>query len=232
MTYKLGEDGFYSVPLVDFGNRLQDNFGLRVREHSAFGGVSPVHAPNSYHKYDEAIDITDWRSDSIDGVDWKTRTGNLQNLLKGAGPEVIGPNSGDPNHSTHLHLAATDGILKLTPEQYNTFFGGNAGGKNATFGSFVPGADAQPVTVDSDNPSQTTPQQEAVERVQQYKANTAKDVVDNFGNDFGSMKSQGLAKALAGAQESIIQKRMDGGEMFGGRMVEVEKPKKDDESGK
>ena len=51
MTYKLGEDGFYSVPLVDFGNRLQDNFGLRVREHSAFGGVSPVHAPNSYHKY-------------------------------------------------------------------------------------------------------------------------------------------------------------------------------------
>ena len=99
-------------------------------------------------------------------------------------------------------------------------------------GGVFGGADAQPVEVNSDNPSQTTPQQEAVERVQQYKANTAKDVVDNFGNDFGSMKSQGLAKALAGAQESIIQKRMDGGEMFGGRMVEVEKPKKDDESGK
>ena len=82
------------------------------------------------------------------------------------------------------------------------------------------------------NDTPSTPQQEAVERVQQYKANTAKDVVDALGNDFGSMKSQGLAKVLAGAQESIIQKRMDKGEMFGGRMVEVEKPKEDDESGK
>ena len=105
------------------------------------------------------------------------------------------------------------------------------GDNRQLFRSFV-NVDEQPVDINSDNPSQSTPQQEAVERVQQYKANTAKDVVDNFGNDFGSMKSQGLAKALAGAQESIIQKRMDGGEMFGGRMVEVEKPKKDDESGK
>ena len=88
----------------------------------------------------------------------------------------------------------------------------------------------KPGSPSNDTPS--TPQQEAVERVQQYKANTAKDVVDALGNDFGSMKSQGLAKALAGAQESIIQKRMDKGEMFGGRMVEVEKPKEDDESGK
>ena len=107
------------------------------------------------------------------------------------------------------------------------FKGGTFGG-----GAFGGGADSQPVTVDSDSPSQSTPQQEAVERVQQYKANTAKDVVDGLGNDFGSMKSQSLGDALAGAQESIIQKRMDNGEMFGGRMVEVEKPKKDDESGK
>ena len=114
----------------------------------------------------------------------------------------------------------------------DVFKGGTFGGGASGGGAFGGGADSQPVTVDSDSPSQSTPQQEAVERVQQYKANTAKDVVEGFGNDFGSMKSQGLAAALAGAQESIIQKRMDNGEMFGGRMVEVEKPKKDDESGK
>ena len=44
---------------------------------------------------------------------------------------------------------------------------------------------------------------------------TAADVVKGFGNDYGSMKSQGLAAALRGAQESIIQKRMDAGEDFG-----------------
>ena len=110
---------------------------------------------------------------------------------------------------------------------------GHADNRQSAFGGGSFGnVDAQPVDIDSNNLSQSTPQQEAVERVKQYKSNTAKDVVDGLGNDFGSMKSQGLANALAGAQESIIQKRMDNGEMFGGRMVEVDKPKKDDESGK
>ena len=78
MSYTIQADGTYHIPIVALGNRLQDNFGLRVREHSAFGGVGGGHAPNSYHKYDEALDVTDWRADNIDGVDWKTRTGNLQ----------------------------------------------------------------------------------------------------------------------------------------------------------
>lgn len=95
---------------------------------------------------------------------------------------------------------------------------------------------------DEDGPSNdtpTTPQQEAVERVQQWKTNTAADVVKGFNNDFSAMKSSRLAAALGGAQKSIIQKRMDGGEFFGGRMEEVEKPttpepkeEKPDESGK
>jgi hypothetical protein len=188
MAYTLGDDGFYSVPLVDFGNRLQDNFGLRVREHSAFGGVSDVHAPNSYHKYDEALDITDWRNDDIDGVSWQQRTGNLQNLLAGAGPEVIGPNSGDSNHSTHLHLAAKDGILKFTPEQYTHFFGGNAGGKNATFTSFVGG----------DVPNNTTPttsQQEAVERTQNYAKMSKAELdaaYDGMRNDPAKANAEGM----------------------------------------
>ena len=40
------------------------------------------------------------------------------------------------------------------------------------------------------------------------------------------MKSSRLGNALAGAQESIVQNRMDNGVSFGGKMVEVEKPKK------
>ena len=226
MAYQIQSDGKYHIPVVALGNRLQDNFGLRVREHSAFGGVSPVHAPNSYHKYDEAIDVTDWRDDDIDGVGWQQRTGNLQNLLKGSGAEIIGPNSGDPNHSTHLHLAAKDGIFKLDQQQYDTLFGGQAGGTRATFAGFTPANTGEVETTDATGQTISTPQQEAVERVQQYKANTAEDVVKNFGNDFGSMKSSRLGDALAGAQQNIIQKRMDNGESFGGKMVETTRPKK------
>ena len=226
MSYQLQSDGKYHIPVVALGNRLQDNFGLRVREHSAFGGVSPVHAPNSYHKYDEAIDVTDWRDDDIDGIGWQKRTGNLQNLLKGSGAEIIGPNSGDANHSTHLHLAAKDGIFKLDQSQYDTLFGGNAGGNRATFAGFTPANTGEVDTTDATGQKISTPQQEAVERVQQYKANTAEDVVKGFGNDFGSMKSSRLGDALAGAQQNIIQKRMDNGQSFGGKMVETTRPKK------
>ena len=134
--YTAGKDGRYSIPLVDFGNRLQNNFGLTVVEHPEFGGVSNVHAPNSYHKYGEAIDIQDWRADEIDGVDWRTRTGNLRNMLRGAGPEVLGP--GDKGHPSHVHLAATGGNLSLDENQYNYFFGGNSGGKNALFNGSLP----------------------------------------------------------------------------------------------
>ena len=133
MAYQQNSAGLYQVPLEAFGNRLQDNFGLRVREHPAFGGaLADVHAPNSYHKYGEAIDITDFRDDEIDGVSWQQRTANLRDLLRGAGPEVIGPGDME-GHDTHLHLAAKGGVLNLTPNQYNYFFGGQAGGKAATF---------------------------------------------------------------------------------------------------
>ena len=134
MSYTAGDDGRYSIPLVDFGNRLQDNFGLSIGEHSAFGGNTGGHAPNSYHDYDEAIDIKDWRDDDIDGISWKDRTINLRKLLAGAGPEILGPDN-DSNHGTHLHLAATGGNLSLSQGQYDYFFGGNSGGKSSTFSS-------------------------------------------------------------------------------------------------
>ena len=133
MGYQLQDDGRYHIPIIDLGTRLRDNFGLTIKEHSHFDQVDNVHAPNSYHYYDEALDIQDWRDDNIGGVDWRTRTGNLENLMKGSGAEVIGPNSGVSGHDTHLHLAAKDGIFKLNQQQYDTLFGGKAGGSKATF---------------------------------------------------------------------------------------------------
>jgi hypothetical protein len=131
MAYTIQDDGRYHIPIVALGNRLQDNFGLTVREHSAFGGNSGGHAENSHHKYDEALDITDWRSDVIDGVSWKERTKNLTNLLQGSGHEILGP--GTAGHDTHLHIGNHGGIFKLDQNQYDYLFGGNSGGKNSTF---------------------------------------------------------------------------------------------------
>ena len=58
------------------------------------------------------------------------------------------------------------------------------------------------------------PQQFLAEKVEMVKRQPT-DVVEGFGNDFGSMKSDRLADALRGAQESIIKKRMEAGEDFG-----------------
>ena len=217
--YTKGSDGRYQIPLVDFGHRLQDNFGLRVREHSAFGGVNPVHAPNSYHNHDEALDITDWRDDNLGGVHWKDRTKNLASLLKGSGPEVLGP--GFKGHDTHVHLAAKNGILSFDENQYRYFFGGESGGKDATFSGFKPATgvtdDGAPAPASAVNPDHA----EAHDRAQQYitRARTAGEVVEGLGNDFGQMKSQALGDHLRSAQEAIIQKRMDAGESFGSIQV-------------
>ena len=145
MSYTAGDDGRYSIPLVDFGTRLRDNFGLNIGEHSAFGGNTGGHSANSYHNYDEAIDITDHRSDNLGGVHWTNRTANLRKLLAGAGPEVLGPDN-DAGHKEHVHLAATGGNLSLSQQQYDYFFGGNSGGKEATFASVsLPSATQPPV---------------------------------------------------------------------------------------
>ena len=223
-------DGFYYIPIVDLGTRLRDNFGLTIKEHSHFDTVDDVHAPNSYHYYDEAIDVQDWRGGSgdgaegFDGVGYVQRTKNLRDLLRGSGAEVIGP--GDmKGHETHLHLAAKGGVFKLNQQQYDYLFGGNAGGKMSTFSGFTPPgtpAVTPPATPKSDSPepAQVVLRQTAKSKANEYKKFTASEVVKGFGNDFGSMKSSRLGKALAGAQESIIQKRMDNGIDFGGKMVE------------
>jgi hypothetical protein len=101
--------------IVDIGRFLQSG-GLRVREHSAFGGVSPgAHSPTGYHPHDEAIDVTDWRDQQINGEDWKQRTRSMAQRFKQLGlSEVLGP--GDKGHDSHLHLAL-QGKRYLTDQQ-------------------------------------------------------------------------------------------------------------------
>ena len=119
MAFERQSDGFYHVPIVALGERLRDNFGLTIKEHSHFDTVDKVHAPNSYHYYDEALDVQDWRDDNIKGVGWKDRTKNLESLLQGSGAEIIGPGSGVTGHDSHLHLAAKNGLFKLNQNQYD-----------------------------------------------------------------------------------------------------------------
>ena len=135
--YTPDAQGVYTIPLVDLGTRLRDNFGLTIREHPAFDPVDNVHSEDSYHYIPGggAIDIQDWRADTINGVDWRTRTGNLESLLAGAGAEVFGPRSGLEGHGTHLHLAGFDGgkNVRLNERQYQYLFGGDGDGAMATF---------------------------------------------------------------------------------------------------
>ena len=90
--------------IVDIGRFLQGG-GLRVKEHSAFGGVTPGgHSAAGYHPHDEAIDVTDWRDQKINGEDWRQRTRGMRDRFKQLGlSEVLGP--GDKDHDEHLHLA-------------------------------------------------------------------------------------------------------------------------------
>lgn len=136
-SYTPDKDGFYNINIVDLGKRLRDNFGLTIVEHSAFGGNTGGHAPNSHHKFNEAIDIQDWRDDDIDGINWRTRTANLMDLLQGSAHETIGPNQ-DPNkHGSHGHVGAYGGNVRLNQNQFDILFGGNSGGLRATFSNTI-----------------------------------------------------------------------------------------------
>jgi len=123
MSYKQ-VNGLYQIPLVDFGKHLQGH-GWNIGEHSEFGGNTGGHAENSYHNYDEAIDIT-WKKNKYGDYDpsgkvkWDDWTDKLGTRLAGAGPEVL-HRSNDPNHGTHVHLAAKGGILNLSEAQMQDF---------------------------------------------------------------------------------------------------------------
>jgi len=71
----------------------------------------------------------------------------------------------------------------------------------------------------------------AIQKELATRKKTAKEVVDGLGNNFGSMKSQRLGAALQGAQESIIQKRLDNGENFGTITEEITVPRSTNNNG-
>ena len=104
LTYKDNADSYLNT------GRALEAAGFQVAEHSSFGGTAPVHAPNSYHKYDEAFDITHQTGEYNASIE---KTARLQKLISSLDlfVEVIGPLSNDPNHKTHLHL----GGLKRVP---------------------------------------------------------------------------------------------------------------------
>ena len=121
--------GLYQVPLVDFGKALQKQ-GWTVKEHSAFGGVTPgVHSEKGHHPHDEALDITWWKSDTDPSgkMGWKDYTQNLGERLgqlKGANNQylqALHPGNEPKGHGTHAHLGVTGGVLALTPQQMQDF---------------------------------------------------------------------------------------------------------------
>ena len=179
MSYKQ-VDGLYQIPLVDFGKHLQGR-GWNIGEHSAFGGNSGGHAPNSYHNYDEALDIT-WKNNDYGDFDptgkigWADHTDNLGKRLAGSGPEVLHRSKDAKGHGTHVHLAAKGGVLNFTEAQMQDF--GLMDGGTATEG--------------------TAARSEAKTKAQDYKSMSASQINAEYdrlraGKDVNAAKAAGLA---------------------------------------
>lgn len=100
------------MSIVDLGKRLQEK-GFRISQHLAFGKVGK-HAPRSHHYAGHALDITDWGEG-----DWKARTRQLGEALRGAvpGAEVFHPGY-DPvgGHHEHVHFAVPGGKIRVTEQ--------------------------------------------------------------------------------------------------------------------
>jgi hypothetical protein len=100
------------MSIVDLGKRLQEK-GFRIGEHPEFGNVGE-HTKGSRHYAGEALDITDWGEG-----DWKARTRQLGEALRGAvpGAEVFHPGY-DPvgGHHEHVHFAVPGGKVRMTDQ--------------------------------------------------------------------------------------------------------------------
>lgn len=115
LTYQANQQSY-----LDVGNALV-SAGFKVSEQSAFDEVDPVHAPNSYHNYDEAFDITHQTGgDSLEAKQASIeKTRQLKELIRSMNifKEVIGPGDGNPDHEEHLHLGGL--IRPITQEELN-----------------------------------------------------------------------------------------------------------------
>lgn len=93
--------------IVALGRQLQSE-GYEVGENPAFGGVAPVHAPNSYHYSGQAIDVNDDAPPYGYGSSEFASLSHLYNRLKGMAG-VIELLWQVPDHYDHLHVAMAEG---------------------------------------------------------------------------------------------------------------------------
>lgn len=135
------------LDIVGVGRRAQ-RYGLRVREHSAFGGVGTHSTPRSYHYRDQAIDITDWRNNNMPEhpggpvLHWTQRTANLYRRAREIGgfDEILGP--GYPGHDEHVHLALV-GTRQFTEAQIQYLFTGRWQKEDGAYVYTVPSSNAK-----------------------------------------------------------------------------------------
>jgi len=107
------------VDMIKLGTMLQDQGKLRVREHSAFGGVGQ-HSQGSRHYKDEAFDLTDWKDPGEGQSSWLPRKKYLEerfSKILGPAGEIYGPVSDPGGHGTHIHLGVPGGRLPLSTAQ-------------------------------------------------------------------------------------------------------------------
>lgn len=78
--------------LVQLGKKLQ-GMGLDVGEHPDFGGVHPVHGPQSLHDYGLAIDVNGGEND-----------GRFDKLAEQLWKQGFGVQWRAPNHDGHMHV--------------------------------------------------------------------------------------------------------------------------------
>lgn len=92
-----GMGGYASGGLVEFGKRLQA-MGFHVGENKAFGGVAPVHAKNSWHYRNGAIDVNwDGHGQAFENA----KINSILGLAKQYGLRTIWQY---PNHFDHAHF--------------------------------------------------------------------------------------------------------------------------------
>ena len=160
------------------------------------------------------------------GIDYATPVGTTIDIEGGKHMSTFKDPGGGGIMSQYL-INTDDGPRELL------FLHGSDGNKITAEGAlteydpstYFQDSDAAPATVAGD----TTPDKaqdflaSKTEPVKQMVKREASDVVEGFGNDFGSMKSSRLGDALRGAQEDIVKTRMAGGEDFGKMMKAIKK---------
>jgi hypothetical protein len=91
--------------IVSLGRKLQQ-MGYHVGEHPAFGGVAPVHVPNSYHYRGRALDVNYYPASKE-----PTKLDQLHSWLRKNVPGLKELIWRAPGHFNHLHLALAKGGL-------------------------------------------------------------------------------------------------------------------------